>query len=153
MTNIFFPSTLGSGKEAEVGPVVSCTGSGVSFRKKLLSSPMAQMFCVPPRADWKTKYLPSGVQVPQHSAGGLLNPANNGRRWLPSASTCQSALPLFEACTVKRRRLPSGDQRGQNGVPSTHTIFRESFPSILASYRQFDGNDSRKIVCVEGTPF
>src|SRR5437660_7086766 len=103
MTNIFFPSTLGSGKEAEVGPVVSCTGSGVSFRKKLLSSPMAQMFWVPPRADWKTKYLPSGVQVPQHSAGGLLNPANNEPISLHAAPTIQNSISLTRSRTQKSR--------------------------------------------------
>src|SRR5438309_7888438 len=56
------------------------------------------------------KYLPSGVQWPQHSLDGLFQPGNNGRMLLPSARASQIALVLLtRSDTVNLRRAPSGE--------------------------------------------
>jgi len=79
----------------DMGPVVNCTGLWLTFRKRLSPSRIAQMFANLPRCDWKRKYLPSGVQLPQHSAGGLFYPESNGWRFFPSADTSQSDVLLL----------------------------------------------------------
>ena len=43
-----------------------------------LSSRTAQTFSIPLIPELKTKYLPSGVQLPQHLNGDLFHPASNG---------------------------------------------------------------------------
>src|ERR1700733_8357109 len=130
-TKIWFPSVLGKGAKVLVGPEVNWTGWWSTRWKRLSASRMAQISATPPRDDWKTKYFPSDVQLPQHFAGGLFQPVNSGWRRLPSAAISQIAEPLAPF-TVKRKRLPSGDQRGQEAVPSAVTSRRGSAPSALA---------------------
>src|SRR5262245_14131447 len=79
MAKIFLPSKLGTGDQESIGPVVSCTGSWLAFCKSASLSRIAHRFVVVPlRVDWKTKYFPSEVHFPQHSAGGLFQPGRRG---------------------------------------------------------------------------
>ena len=106
--------------------------------KSPLFSRRAQMFVLPARVDWKTKYLPSGVQLPQHSAGGVFQPESKGRRLVPSPRTSHSELEaVLASATVKRSVLPSGDQRGQAARPGALTSFLLSVPSALHRYNSF----------------
>src|SRR5215469_17776483 len=101
-------------------------------------SRIAQISVLPLRVDWKTKYLPSGVQLPQHSAGGWFQPGNKGWRFVPSAETSQmerAPILLLLSPSVNRSRLPSGDHRGQNAVSGRITSFRGSVPSLFARYK------------------
>ena len=99
-----------------MGPAVNSMGWRLSLSNNRPRSRVAQTFVRPSRLAWKTKYLPSGVQLPQHSAGGLLHPSNRRCRLLPPAET-------------------SGDHRGQLATPGSSTSFRDSVPSALATYR------------------
>src|SRR5579864_2884094 len=110
VTNSFLPSLLGTGARKFMGPAVKTTGRPVVLRKGPPFSGIAQTLLAPFRADWKRKYLPSGVQLPQHSLGVRFQPASKGWRWVPSAATSQSEFELvFASRTAKRRTLPSGD--------------------------------------------
>src|SRR5215475_13281316 len=98
-------------------------------------SRMAQMLVVPLLVEWKTKYRSSAVQLPQHSPAGLFQPGSSGCGLEPSAATSHSETDLvLVSCTEKRNRLPSGDQRGQYGLPRTVTNSWELVPSLLALY-------------------
>src|ERR1700728_1874425 len=130
-TKIWFPSVLGNGANVLVGPEVNWTGPWFTRWKRLPASRMAQISATPPRDDWKTKYLPSGVQLPQHSAGGVFQPVSSGCRPLPSGAISQMAEPLAPF-TVKRNRVPLGDQRGHEAVPAEVASRRGSDPSPLA---------------------
>src|SRR5215472_16688022 len=93
---------------------------------RLRLSGIAQISVLPLWVDWKTKYLPSGVQLPQHSAGGWFQPASKGRRFVPSAETSQmekAPILMLLSPSVNRSRLPSGAQRGQNAVLGRLTSF------------------------------
>ena len=78
--------------------------------------------------------LPGQVRnINQHSLAGLFQPGNKGRSLEPSAATSHSEAELLGGfATVNRNRLPSGDQRGQYGLPSTGNHLRDSVPSLLA---------------------
>src|SRR5439155_26399374 len=115
-TKICFPSALGNGARVVVGTVVKGTGSCITRLTRLPPSRMAQMLDMPPRNDSKTKYLPSGVQLPQYSAGGLLQPGRIWRGWPPPVETSQIVRPLL-SLKSKRSRVPSGDQRGHWAGP------------------------------------
>ncbi len=85
------------------------------------------------RDAWKTKYLPSGVQLPQHSLGVLFHPASKGRKLLPSAEACQMERSLVRGSfSVKRKVDPSGDQRRSLAVPSVFKRRESSLPSLFA---------------------
>src|SRR5271156_5907181 len=90
------------------------------------------MLAAPPRDDWKTKYLPSGIQAPQHSAGVPFHPTSNWWRPLPFAAISQMLEPLLSA-KVKRNAAPSGDQRGHEAMPGKLTSLRGSLPSAFAA--------------------
>src|SRR5215470_7124249 len=96
---------------------------------------MAQTLVVPLRVDWKTKYRPSAVQLPQHSPAGLFQPGSSGCGLEPSAATSHSETDkVLVSCKEKRNRLPSGDQRGQYGLPGTGANSWDLVPSPLARY-------------------
>src|SRR5438876_7928969 len=109
MTNSFLPSLLGVGDKTGIWPAVSRTGSGLDLLNSHgFSSRIAQILA----CDSKMKYFPSGVQVPQHSVGGLCQPGSNGWGLVPSAETSHSPpAAVVGSCTVKSTFLPSGDQR------------------------------------------
>src|ERR1700690_582062 len=133
MKNSFLPSRLTTGAWALTCPKVKCTGSRPSLSQKGAFSRMAQMLGVPLRVDWKTKYSPLGVQLPQHSAGGLFQPGSSGWRCVPSAAISQRLEVLSRSSwTVRRTVLESGDQRGHKGRPFTVAIFVKSLPSLEA---------------------
>src|SRR5215472_5019760 len=93
---------------------------------RLYLSGIAQISVLLLRVDWKTKYLPSDVQLPQHSAGGWFQPGSKGCRFVPSAESSQmerAPTLLKVSPSVNRSRLPSGDQRGQNAVSGRLTNF------------------------------
>src|SRR5215472_3191314 len=83
--------------------------------------------------DQKTKLFPSAVHLPQHSLGGLCQPASKGCRFVPWADTSQSdRAPVLGSYTYNRSRPPSGDHAGLNAEPTTETSLRDSVPSLLA---------------------
>src|SRR5437773_10553446 len=123
-----------------MGPAVNSMGWRLSLSNNRSRSRVAQTFVRPSRLAWKTKYLPSGVQLPQHSAGGLLHPSNRRCRLLPPAETSHIDGHWFwgslsGSVTVNRISFPSGDHRGQLATPGSSTSFRDSVPSALATYR------------------
>src|SRR5579863_173658 len=133
MKKTLVPSLLGKGASALICPTVNCAGSRLIFCHTPAFSRRAHKFATPSRMDWKTKYFPSFVQFPQHSLVGLFQPASNGLRWLPSG--CASHKELVTSLglkTLNRRRPPSGENRGQNALPSVVRIFRAWLPSPLA---------------------
>src|SRR5207253_10725249 len=77
-TKSLLPSRLGTGSPIFIGPVVSCIGCWRVERKRPPCSFMAQTFEVSSRIAWKTKYLPSGAQLPHHSLGASLHPGSTG---------------------------------------------------------------------------
>src|SRR6516162_3725213 len=86
----------------------------------------------------KTKCLPPGVHIPQHSACGSCHPASRGCEFFPSADISQRAVALvFWSCSVRRNILPSGDHCGEEGQPSMLRSLRASDPSLLAKKRSF----------------
>src|ERR1700738_2974776 len=86
--------------------------------------------------DWKTKYLPSRVHAPQHSAGGSFQPVSKARRPDPSLLTSQSEVAFVcGSVTVNRNKFPSGDQRIQEGVPFRFTSGREPVPLVFTPKR------------------
>src|SRR5271165_6648525 len=59
-----------------------------------------------------------------------------GRGTFSSVGTSQrEEKPLVLSVTVTRSRLPSGDQRGQEGMPGNVANFRPSAPSSRARYK------------------
>src|SRR6476469_2001506 len=101
ITNSFLPSLLGTGARKFMGPAVKTTGWPEVLRKGPPFSGIAQILLIPLRVDWKTKYLPSRVQVPQHSFGGWFQPSRRGWSSVPSADTYQSEIELvLESCRV-----------------------------------------------------
>src|SRR5215469_3389710 len=103
---------------------------------RLRLSRIAQTSVLPLRVDWKTKYLPSGVQLPQHSAGGRFQPGRKGWGVFPSADISQiEDKPVSLSVRLSRRRPPSGDQRGHHSAPGRLTSFLSSVPSLFTQYR------------------
>ena len=83
------------------------------------------------RFDWKTKYFPSGVQLPQHSAVGRVQFGNRGRSLFPANANSHSDVArVAESTTVNRKREPSGEQRSQNALPGTDVKTRALCPSL-----------------------
>src|SRR5580693_4073331 len=94
------------------------------------------MLAVPPVPDEKKKYVPSGLQTPQHSSGCLFHPGRNRRSPVPSPEISQMACPPPTLAAIENRIFfPSGDQRAAKGVPSIVATFRGAVPSALATYR------------------
>ncbi len=100
----------------------------------------------PPVVTWKTKYFPSGVQLPQQRLIGPsdgpafgLSAGRGGRsgwRSVPSRETSQIELAeVGSSKTVNRTRVPSGDQRGCYPRPGNVTSNLGSLPSLLARYK------------------
>jgi hypothetical protein len=79
-TKSFLPSLLGRGMNKLSGLEVNWIGLTVDWRRNSLLSGSAQI-CL---CDRKTKYFPSAVHFPQHSARGLCHPVNN---------RCRSVVP------------------------------------------------------------
>src|SRR5262245_11560023 len=99
-------------------------------------SRIAQIWVARLRVAWKTKYLPSAVQFPQQSAAGRFQSVSKRRKLAPSGDTSHSELDrLTRSYTVKRSRLPSGDQRGHCGLPSRVTSLRGWAPSFFTRYK------------------
>src|SRR5271157_180970 len=130
---ILLPSRLGTGVLTFIGPVVNWTGARGVGRRRPPRSLRAQRFAVPSRTAWKTKYLPSGVHLPQHSLGVLFQPGSKARRLPPSAETChRERLLVLGSLRVKRKIDPSGDQRISLGVPAVNKSWRGLLPSLFA---------------------
>src|ERR1019366_1519761 len=93
--------------------------------------------------------LASGVQLPQHSEGGLFQPGTNGSGSVPSAPASQSDCdPVFGSSTVKRSFLASGDHRIEEGVPFTVKIVCAPEPSLRARLKLLPL--AKTIVCPSG---
>jgi hypothetical protein len=80
----------------------------------------------------KTKYLPSGDQLPQHAERKRFQ---SGRRGLmrPSFSVIshREYFPwIFSSSRLNRALLPSGDQRRNLGSSAAVASFRSSVPSL-----------------------
>src|ERR1700722_2043784 len=130
-----WPVRSATGASKLSGPLVTCTGSEV----RVPSSRHRSMLSL--WVDWKTKYLPSAVQVPQHSEAGLLQLGRIGWGvWSDAVSSHSDRVWLMGSSTVKRSRVPEGDQRSQkarpmgsvaNGVdvPSLRLVTASSFPA------------------------
>src|SRR5205823_14934824 len=65
------PRALHSFPTRRSSDLVNSVGSHLGLRNRPLFSGMAQICVLPLRVDWKMKYFPSGVQLPQHSWEGL----------------------------------------------------------------------------------
>src|SRR5579864_7987138 len=99
MTNNFLPSLLGSGDDNVMGLEVKRVGLGAD--RKIPAFARAQIW----PWDWKTKYLPSVVHLPQHSSGGLCQPGSNGCRPVPSTETSRSICkPTVPAVSEESNR-------------------------------------------------
>src|SRR5215475_8236273 len=98
-------------------------------------SRIAQIWVVRLLVTWKMKYLPSAVQFPQHSAAGRFQSGSQRRKLEPSGATSHSELERKRrSYTLKRSRLPSGDQRRYCGLPASVTSLRGWAPSLFTEY-------------------
>src|SRR5271167_3710854 len=107
MRNSFLPSLLGSADDNDSGLEVNPTGLGSDCRKPPLCG-SAQIWFF----DWKTKYFPSGVHLPQHSSGGSCQPGSRRCKSVPVTDTSQaSCWPMLPALSeLSNRKCPlSGD--------------------------------------------
>ena len=96
------------------GPFVTLTGSDADLPRSRHSRRQ------PSRADWKTKYLAVGGPGAAAVGGlGLLHCGRTGYRGvrLPAASSHSDIVWAIGSMMVKRRSLPSGDQRSQKARP------------------------------------
>src|SRR5580693_2262748 len=123
-------SLLGLTKGANecICPLVSCTGGSFPGAR-------AQISVFPSCVAWKTKYLPFGVQLPQHSDARWSRVA--GKRFAPLADSKTSHnddCPVALSKTVSRRREPSGDHRNHEPVPGNVASCFASLPSLRARY-------------------
>src|ERR1700722_11615885 len=136
ITNSFLPSTLGVGLLNISGPTVSCVGSVPALRNRDAPSRIAQMFWLWSRVDSNRKYSPSGVQVPPESCAGLFHSGDTECKPLPSAETSHNEeVRWLVSLMVKRKRRPSGENRGAKGTPGREMSSRESVPSGLHVYK------------------
>src|SRR5262249_31345948 len=90
--------------------------------------------------DWKMKYFPSAVHLPQHSSGGSCQPASKRCRSVPSADASQaSCWPRVPAVSEvsNRKWLLSSDHVAFLMSPFTLTSFRDSVPSAFARNKSF----------------
>src|ERR1700748_1468361 len=119
------------------GPFVTRTGFTILFPSSRHRS------LLPPLSDWKTKYLPSPVQIPQHSEEGFVQLLRTGRNDRPSLLVSQKPRVWSTgSMRVNQRIFPSGDQRSQKArpgsvakgvhVPSSSLLMNNQFP---AAYR------------------
>jgi DNA-binding CsgD family transcriptional regulator len=133
-TNKRLPSVLGTGQAIASGPLVNWNGPRSPRWNDPAFSRMAQRLLIPLPIAWKTKYLPSGVQLPQHTSANTFQPGSSGYARFPSIRTSQreSATPM-PGSTVKRTLLPSDDQLRNLGSPATVASFRTSVPSQRAA--------------------
>src|SRR5260370_34214323 len=110
---MFCPLALTKGVSEFICPLVSCSGF-------CLPAASAQISVLPSRVDWKRKYFPSGVQLPQHSEPRWLQSASKCRPPFPDSKTSHRELcPVALSKTVSRRLEPSGDQRNTEPTPGT----------------------------------
>ena len=101
----------------------------VDWRRNALFSESAQI-CP---CDWKTKYFPSAVHLPQHSSGGLCHPGNNGCRFVPCVETSQSEFsPVFSSHGKPKLYFRWVTTSDKSLGPVSETNFRDSVPSLLA---------------------
>src|SRR5579863_211538 len=131
--NSFLPSLLGSGEERLNGLDVSANGAGSERKRPELAA--AAQICP---CDWKMKYFPSAVHLPQHSSGGLCSPTKSGRSPVPSMATSRSiCCPMVPAVSEEsnRKRRLSGDQVRLLMSPVMLTILCGSVPSAFATNR------------------
>src|SRR6516165_11100727 len=126
MTNSFFPSLLGIGVDNDIGLEVSCIGEGERSKKVVLGNAQTWL------ADWNTKYSPSAVHRPQHSSGGLCQPASSRRRSLPFIETSQNSCWPTVCELSNRNRGPSGDHTIELISPATDESLREPVPLASA---------------------
>src|SRR5260370_20093995 len=125
---MFCPLALTKGVSEFICPLVSCTGF-------CLPAASAQISVLPSRVDWKRKYLPSGVQLPQHSEPRWLQSVSKRRAPFPDSKTSHMELrPVALSKTVSRRREPSGDHRNQEPTPGTLATSRALDPSLRDRY-------------------
>src|ERR1700722_5147999 len=111
MAKIRLPSSLTMGDAKSSGPLVNCTGLAVPASHEDFSASAHTLFR-PSRELSNRKYLPSGVQVPQHSRGLLFHPGSRGLKPFPLRATSQIELEPFLGSTMKKRSLPpSGEKR------------------------------------------
>src|ERR1019366_4316234 len=135
-TNRRLPSVLETGELIASGPLVNWNGPRSARWNHPTFSRRAQTLVIPftPKAV-KTKYLPSGVQLPQHAFDDAFQPGSSGYAPFPSIRASQSektAPPPTEFMTLKRTLLPSGDQCTQTGSPAKVASLRISVPSLRA---------------------
>src|SRR5579863_9877437 len=124
----FSPVGLTKGASECICPLVSCTGCSFPGAR-------AQISVFPSCVAWKTKYLPLGVQLPQHSDARW--PLGASKRCAPFAGSKTSHnddCPVALSKTVSRRREPSGDHRNQEPVPGNVASCFASLPSLRARY-------------------
>src|SRR5580704_3925786 len=123
-------SLLGLTKGANecICPLVSCIGCSFPGAR-------AQISVFPSCVAWKTKYLPFGVQLPQHADARWSQAAS--KRCAPFAGSKTSHnddCPVALSKTVNRRREPSGDHRSHEPVPGKVASRLASLPSLRARY-------------------
>src|ERR1700676_3079508 len=129
MTTTCLPSLAGRTSCICSGPVVSCTGEWDTVRPKLVFSASSQRLLALLRVLRKTKYLPLGVHLPQHSAGGLFHSGRSSRRAVPSNRASQREVTeVVTPPRVKRKRIPSGENWNPNGWFVVVTSFRGELP-------------------------
>src|SRR5260370_17602502 len=125
---MFCPLALTKGVSEFICPLVSCSGF-------CLPAASAQISVLPSRVDWKRKYLPSGVQLPQHSEPRWLQSASKRRAPFPDSRTSHMEdCPVALSKIVRRRLELSGDHRNQEPTPGTLATSRAPDPSLRARY-------------------